>query len=307
MRNTKTLVALAGLVALPWAASASVVIQASSVPFVNIGVTGTNIAGIGDDTEIDITGAALTGAGFNGNGLLAGGVNVRVGNNGAVIWNPSGTMEIGWANPNSTNTVNPSIAGASATIAISDSVNGNGHSTTAGGSRQLLAVLWDDNFPSSTAPATTIKWQVIAGDLIVQWSDEDHFNATGTGRVTYEMIVRGGVSIASGLPLVDYVYQDTNYAANQYQNDGGSASIGYKDWGVNPNANDVEFGVSGGSGNTTTDPAFGGVNMNPKVAGYADAGNPNLTHSVTILGVPAPGSLALLGLGGLIAGRRRRA
>jgi len=47
--------------------------------------------------------------------------------------------------------------------------------------------------------------------------------------------------------------------------------------------------------------------MNPKVAGYADAGNPNLTHSVTILGVPAPGSLALLGLGGLIAGRRRRA
>lgn len=301
MKNVLALLAVSGVAAS--VATAQIGISASAVPFVDISTTGTALTGVSDDSEVNITAAALTAAGFSGNGLLAGGVAVRVGNNGAVIWNPSGTQEIGWANSNPTNTANPSIAGANPQL-ISDTINGNGSSSaTPANSRQFLAPLWDDNTPGTGGG---IRWQVIAGDLIVQWTNEDHFNAAGTGTVTYQMVVRGGVSIASGLSLVDFVYQDTSYAASQYQNDGGSATIGYKNWGVNASANDVEYGTGGGAGNTTTDPAFNGTNMQPKVGGYIAAGDVTLPHSVTIAGVPTPGSLALIGLSGLVARRRRR-
>ena len=82
------------------------------------------------------------------------------------------------------------------------------------------------------------------------------------------------------------------------------ASPAANNWNVNANANDVEFGTGGGSGNTTSDPAFGDASMRPKVAGYAAANNPQLPHAVSI--VPAPGTIALLGLGGLLGARRRR-
>lgn len=109
-----------------------------------------------------------------------------------------------------------------------------------------------------------------------------------------------GVAVGGG-SLVDFVYQDTLYAANQYQDDGGSATIGYKNWGINPNASDVEFGIGGGN-NTISDPAYGDPTMQPKVAGWLEANNPSLTHSVSI--VPEPASLVLLVLvGGLL--RRR--
>jgi hypothetical protein len=127
---------------------------------------------------------------------------------------------------------------------------------------------------------------VIAGDLIIQWSNEDHFNAQGSGTVTYEAIVHSGVAIGSGAPLVEYVYNDTLYAAAQYQNDAGSATIGYKNWGVNAAANDVEFGAGGGT-NTLGDPAYGDPTMHPKVAGWAASSNASLPHSVVIRGVPA--------------------
>lgn len=55
------------------------------MPFTDISATGTSIGSITDDSELIVTGAALTAAGFNGNGLLAGGVSIRVGTNGAVI------------------------------------------------------------------------------------------------------------------------------------------------------------------------------------------------------------------------------
>ena len=36
---------------------------------------------------------------------------------------------------------------------------------------------------------------VVAGNLIIQWTNEDHFNAMGTGVVTYQLIAYGGATI----------------------------------------------------------------------------------------------------------------
>ncbi|MBC7773694.1 MAG: PEP-CTERM sorting domain-containing protein [Pyrinomonadaceae bacterium] len=294
VKNVRTMAMLAGLAALPLAAQAQLSIVASAVPFIDISATGTSIGTISDDSETTLTGAALLGAGFNGNGLLAGNTSIRIGNNGGVLWGNSATdtftnaLNVGYIN----STVLPTMAASN----LGDTGNGGS------GPRQFLAPLWDDNTPLSGAGS--IRWQVIAGNLIVQWSNEDHFNATGNGTVTYQMIVRGGVAFGSGNSFVDFVYADTLYSANLYQNDGGSATIGYKNWGVNPLGNDVEYGLGGGTG-TLADPAFGGANMQPKVSGSIAGGDVSLTHSVSI--IPAPSSIALLGIGGLLAARRRRA
>lgn len=297
MKKSIVFAGLAGLAASPALAQISIV--PSAVPFTDISATGTSIGSIADDSELVITGAALTAAGFNGNGLLAGGVSIRVGTNGAVIWGNSATdtftnaTEVGWANPN------PGNAGHTSLLSLTPN-NGTNEGNGGLGPRQLICPLWDDNTPGTGG---SIRWQVIGGDLYIQWTNMDHFSASGTGTVTYQMVVRGGVAIGGG-SLIDFVYQDTLYDPQRYQNDGGSASIGFVNWGVNPLANDVEWGISGGNGATTVDPAFGDPSMQPKVAGWAAAENSALPHSLSI--IPAPGAAAMLGLGGLLVTRRRR-
>jgi hypothetical protein len=149
-----------------------------------------------------------------------------------------------------------------------------------------LCPLWDDNFPT-TSQLPSIRWQVIGGNLIIQWTNEDHFNATGLGTVTYQLIAYGGVTIGSGAALVDFVYNDTLYAASQHQNDGGSATIGYKNWSSIALANDVEFGMGGGN-DTIGDPAFGDPSMKPKVGGYVASADPLLPKAVRIRGAGVP-------------------
>jgi hypothetical protein len=287
----KTAAFLLAAAALPLMASAQLQIGPSTSTFVDISGTGTSVGTISDDSEHTITGAALTAAGFTGNGLIGNGNALRVGNNGAVIIGTSGAdafasaTEVGYIN--STN-----FSGMTASNATD---LGNGGL----GPRNMLAVLWDDNTPGSGG---SLKWQVIGGDLIIQWTNEDHFNATGL-TVTYEMIARGGVSLTSGQAIVEFLYLDTFYNPSQYQNDGGSATIGYKNWTGLAGANTVEFGQGGGN-NTVSDPAFGDASMRPKVAGSLQSGNPALPHGVRI--IPSPGALALVGMGGLMASRRRR-
>ncbi|MBC8105612.1 MAG: PEP-CTERM sorting domain-containing protein [Anaerolineae bacterium] len=294
--------AVAGLVGV---AQAAIVINPSTVAFTDISVTGTAVPAptLADDSEHTITGATLTGLGFAGNELLAGGVSIRLGNNGGALWGNSATDT--FASATDVGAINRTDFGTM--------VGGNSSFSTPTGNgglgpRQFIAPLWDDTTPA-TGGAGSLRFQVIAGDLYVQWSGQDHFNATGAGTVQFQMIVRGGRTIASGLSLVDFVYNDTQYAPNQYQNDGGSATIGYKNWALNANANDVEFGVGGGN-NTLSDPAFGDATMKPKVAGYLAADNAQLTHALTISGVggvvPEPASLSLLAGGALMAVRRRR-
>lgn len=289
----KKLLMLAGALCVA-AANAQITIGASAVPFIDISTTGTSIGTIGDDSETIIAGATI---GWGGNSLLAGGRSVQFGNNGGVFWGNSATdtftnaTELGYINASPGGVPNPFL-----TMPASNLTNfGNGGS----GPRQFLAVLWDDNFPATGA---SIRYQVIGTDLVIQWTNEDHFNAQGTGTITYEMIARG-----SGPSLVDFVYNDTLYAAQQYQNDGGSATIGYKNWGINGSANDVEYGIGGGN-NLLADPAFGDPTMQPKVGGWVANENPALTHSVSIRGVPEPASMLAVGAGlaALIARRRRK-
>lgn len=282
---------LAAAGALVSAASASVSFVPSAIPFTDISTSGTSIGSISDDSETAIPGATLTAAGWGGNELFPGGVGIRIGNNGAMYWGNADADA--FTNADQIGYINSTTFG---TMAASNASNtGNGGS----GPRQMLAVLWDDNTPGSGG---NIKWQVIGSDLYVQWTAEDHFNASGVGTVTYQAVVRGGVTIASGNSLVDYVYGDTSYAANQYQNDGGSATIGYKNWGINASANDAEYGIGGGT-DSLSDPAFGGTNMQPKVAGWNESADSALTHSVSL--IPEPASLALIALGGLALIRRR--
>jgi MYXO-CTERM domain-containing protein len=303
MKNVLALLAVAGMAA---GANAAIAIQASSVAFVDISTSGTSIGTISDDSETNLAGATH---GWTGNGLFAGGVSIRIGNNGAIVWGNSatdtfaGATEIGYYNAGPLNSTSP--AGSQTSIAGMTATN-TGQSGNGGGIRQFVAPLWDDYTPVSST-VTSIRWQVIAGDLIIQWNRQDAFAATGSGDVTFQAIFRGGVSIASGASLVDFVYQDTLFQANQYQNDGGSATIGYKNWGLNAAANDVEFGIGGGGASATSDPSFAsGTGRQAKVVGWAaNGGTVGAPNSVSI--IPTPGVLALAGMGGLLAARRRRA
>jgi hypothetical protein len=221
-----------------------------------------------DDAEFNITSAQLTGAGFAGNQLLPL-HDIRMGNNGAVCWN-NNASEVGYAN----RTDFPTMAAA------------NGGDTGNGGltpGTSFLCPLWDDNIPVGTQTGNCLYWQVIGGNLILEWTNQEHYGFTGAGAIQYEAIVYGGATISSGAPLVDFVYNDTFYATNQYSNDGGSATIGYKNWNTIATANDVEFGMGGGN-NTVADPPFGDPSMRPKVGGYMSSSDPTLPHAVRIRG-----------------------
>jgi len=264
---------------------ASITISSGTHAFVDISASGISVGAIADDSEFTVTGAALTGAGFTGNELLPGGRSIRVGNNGAMFWGNSATdafanaTEVGYANCNA---LNPGALDIATMIADNGAGEGNGGLAP----RQMICPFWDDNYPV-VSQNPSCKWQVIAGDLIVQWTNEGHFTNTTTGVITYEVIVHSGATLASGAPLVEFVYKDTFFGAGRYQNDGGSAAIGYKNWGVIAGANDVEFGTSGGSGQGTADPAYGDASMHPKVAGYVESENAQLPHALVIAGVVA--------------------
>ena len=286
MNNFSKTFLVAAMIGSVTSAQAVINFEADAIAWTDISTTGTALTST-DDAEITITGATLTTAGFTGNDLLAGNRSIRVGNNGGIIWGNSatdtftGATEIGWANSTTFLTM---AASNTATL-------GNG-----GGVRQFLAVHWDDTVPVTGTGANSIRWQVISGDLIVQWFNQDHFNAPGTGTIAFQTVIRSGINHKR----VSYVYNDTLFSAGAFQNDGGSATIGFKNNGLNAFGNDIEFGVGGGAGSA----ADTLLSSRPKVSGWVENSNPNLTKSVSI--VPEPASMIALGMGALALLRRRK-
>src|SRR5262245_16754250 len=90
--------AIAGAVAIGSIASAQITISPTTTAFTDISVTGTSPGVAADDSELNVTAAALIGAGFAGNELLPLGVGFRIGNNGAVLWNTQAVAEVGYIN-----------------------------------------------------------------------------------------------------------------------------------------------------------------------------------------------------------------
>jgi len=276
MRITSNIVRISGLsVGLAVAissASAQLSIVPSSASFRDIGTTGTPLAGIADDSETTITAAQLAAAGFAGNSVFAGGVDILVGNNGAIIWNPNAnTTQIGFTNA--------AVSPAPAPSNLTTTGNGNGQ-------RQFLAVQWDDLVPATAAPATSITWQVLNGDLLVQWNNQDNFNAVGSGRVTFQAVIYGS---PTNDVVGSYVYSDTFYDNGIAFNDGAGATIGYIGNGVGPASNAVQW-----SFNTAS------------IAGSASNGG-TIAPAALDLVIPAPGAGALAAMGlAVVSGRRRR-
>ncbi|MBC7833688.1 MAG: PEP-CTERM sorting domain-containing protein [Phycisphaerales bacterium] len=241
----KVLLALVGVAAAASAANAQYSIV-NNLPgsFVDISAFGTFIDSTDDSEHAIIT--------TIGNQAFPAG-NVLLGNNGAAVAGLA-AGQIGFTN---------------ATIGVTGVPAG----MPAGGTGYMLP-LWDDHIPT-TAATSGIYYMEIGPVLIVQWNQEDHFGAPGTGTATFQLQV-----FSVGDVLAQYVYADTFYSDGAAVNNGGSATIGYV---ANP-------------GNAAQNNVLHSFNTQSIADG-----------SVLSLIVPAPASAALLGLGGLVAIRRRRA
>lgn len=134
---------------------------------------------------------------------------------------------------------------------------------------QYLLPYWDD-LDSETG---NVYWQEIAGTLYVQWNDRSHFPGPTNDHATFQIQIH-----SSGPALAQFIYPNIEGSPN-WQG-GVSATIGYVDGTSGDNSgNNIRFS-------------------------FNTAGSVNNTTVLSI--VPAPGAAALVGLGGLIAIRRRR-
>ena len=131
---------------------------------------------------------------------------------------------------------------------------------------QSLAPFWDD-INTSSGTNGNIYWENVGGTLVVQWERAGFFGSQDT--VTFQLQVH-----SSGASLAQFLYRDV---ASARANTGGSATIGYQDGGV----------------------GFGDAQFSFNTAGA-------VSNGLVLSLVPAPGAAVLLGLGGLVATRRRR-
>jgi hypothetical protein len=140
--------------------------------------------------------------------------------------------------------------------------------------RQTIAPWWDDmQFTSGQAGGLYTKSQVTAGvnEFVIEWSNVAFFNATTNG-VTFQAVLRDNGSIS-------FNYLDVINGATG--TNGASATIGIHD--------------------------LGGTNVNNRYLEYSfNTANAVANGDQINIVVPAPGAAALLGLGGLVAVRRRR-
>ena len=144
--------------------------------------------------------------------------------------------------------------------------NGTIPSTNMVGGDQSPAVFWDD-INTSSGTNGQIYWEDVGNTLVVQWEMAGFFGSQDTA--TFQMQIHG-----SGPTLAQFLYRDVTSAR---ANSGGSATIGYQDGGV----------------------GFGDLQFSFNTAGA-------VSNGMILSLVPAPGAAVLLGLGGLVATRRRR-
>jgi hypothetical protein len=130
------------------------------------------------------------------------------------------------------------------------------------------AVYWDDFYGGATALGN-VWWQEMPDRVIVQWT-RDHFDfRTDTVTVQLQLFGAGGPGIAQ------YLYPDVDWQGSTGLSFGASATIGF------------QYGVGEA------------VQWSFNTAGAVNNGD-------VLTVIPAPGALALLGMGGLLAARRRR-
>jgi hypothetical protein len=143
-----------------------------------------------------------------------------------------------------------------------------------GSQRQALFPYWDDMF----TPVGNVWHQTVGGTLIVQWT-RSHFNfgTTGTNSGTFQLKVFNGADGSAGAPWAQFIYTDLDFGSTSL-NDGASATIGYQ---ASVASKDVQWSFN--------------------TAGAVVAGN-----VLSLVAIPSPGALALLGVAGLIGSRRRR-
>ncbi|MDJ0757303.1 MAG: SdrD B-like domain-containing protein [Ardenticatenaceae bacterium] len=152
--------------------------------FTDISGTGTAL-GLGDDGEGNIT--IPFSFDFYGNSST----NLRVGNNGAVLFNTT-SGDVDWTNGN--------LSGAAAGF----------------------YPFWDD-IDNDTG---NVYWQTLGSSpnrrAIVQWEDRPHFNNIGNS--TFQVVLNESDG------AIDFVYQDVDFGNATYDN-GASATIGISDGG----------------------------------------------------------------------------
>jgi len=147
-------------------------VDSSGVSFIDIKTTGTAVTGaVGDDTEHGIN---LPFA-FTYNKVPY--TTALVGNNGAMVFGTT-TGDITYTN---------------STLPTSSISAGNA----------ALLPLWDDMTPITDV--TSIKTQKVGSKFIIQWTEEDNFNATGSGTVTFQ------IQLDSATGNIHFVYDDVLY------------------------------------------------------------------------------------------------
>ena len=136
-----------------------------------------------DDSE-----HAITIPSFNYNGVAY--TTALVGNNGAMAFGVS------------TGTITHLNTALPATVSV-----------FGGGTGAALFPFWDDLLPTT---GTSIKTQTSGSITTIQWTNEDNFNATGTGTVTFQ------IQLDSSNGKIHFVYPDVTYGVVGF--DGGAAS-----------------------------------------------------------------------------------
>jgi hypothetical protein len=290
--NSKTLAALAGLcVAAPAMAQITSARNDITMSFINIANTGAS-------TRLNSSTATHDDSSYSFAGVTNAGISssiYRASTNGFVMFGAGTNPGSSWINTGIPQTGN-NIAGSSAA--------------------QMIAPFWDDMITGAVSNLNNGVWAqtgdasafgginlnggsgpvAVTGNVtIIQWQGMDLFQLANPQNATFQLVVFAAPVVVNGVTvyaIANYsntVFNTTSGGPGFVRNDGESASVGY-----NPGASALGTAVEWGAGNNDLGTTF------------THRGN-YVTSGSSLAFVPAPGAAALLGIGGLVAARRRRA